>query len=1302
MSLYEHIDLDNGFLQQPFSEFIITTIPKDGGTIDRKSINTKNSLYLGNDFDYDSLLKKDSLNNGLVKTYSTSGADYLLFGRRYQFEYVADNAYACEIVLIGLVDGTTYNKATRELDPWVIAMLLTFLLISLFGLPFFKMIFISGDERVFSRDIIAAGFAVVVGASLVIVIFMSLMHYGYKYNVTLKDDLEKMGKTISNRLKIENDQNVRCLYEVELADYNENEFDSIKPEHAQLVENFKFIITIDKSGNILKKINLIKEPNGFPENIADREYVRDFMTQRNRWRISETGVPEDKEIKYVMRPVVSIESREEEAVYIIEDKNSTPEDNNLEQDNNPEDSKTNESEYRVASAQLSSIHLPVIPFGFQYAIIDDSKNGDVWFHSQPGKSSLEEFFKVSRNANDLRAAIYARVETRGRLNYHGSNFLYFITPIRGTNLNVIMLYDLALLRLQTSEVLSITAIVISIVFAIVGLICLLTVILRGRKTRLYKKEQFIFNFLTPRDSYKNRYLFLTLSFAILTPLCLAFGLVQNFNPFPAFLGSLLAVVWSYILVYYVLYHKLHNTFKFYMHNTLFLFAIVGLNTIIWYHRTADITVFWWAIALQGLCLAFIILSQYALAQKIPKQRSGLDVDTVASKEPRPRKVELLLRYGSIKFPFSLARTYSFFLFSWFLAAAIVPTIIIYLKAEEFNELIWVKTDHIYMSRAYMAKQKKLEQIIPRIDSVYLKEEYERVYAKHLDKGKYMANKYSLSDTLLVGRNQADKYNHVKLFQDLLWSTRPIFNEKIRNYKGMVYQSAADLSWTSTDEQAHIELTTQSTHKSGNEIVSEWPENETSKEGQRESYNFLPYLWVYGILTLLGLMYAMIYFYTNRFYGFRFRYLKPVNFDINKKIDYAEAFGKILSFNKGNSGVLLVGLPFSGKRSFAEKIVKASEKIEGGQKNTNETKGETAHLSFLKLDDVQKNAGIETILNSLSSRPLFTKHYENWDDQKWKHAKYFIVENLEHGLMSFELNNMKLKVISYLIAHKKRLVITSEVYPNQILAIYKPFLGKESYQDENSLISDNNSWRNIFGAFPQILVGMTDQKDQVRSMLEENIDQHDQVEGSPLKKDEQKMGPIKVFDKIPDRTEIVKEIANEVGYSQFLPRLAPIMMAKYADTRFDEQSMVLHVQKLSHGYYTDIWNALPARERYMLYDLAKDGFMNIKNGNSLFSLMKKGLIVWRNRPVVFNQSFQNFILSFVSKKEALKLEIRNRKDGSWATIKIVMYLMIITLVVFILLGEPGLLEDFEELLAALGGLGVILPVLSNVLGKSGEK
>ena len=400
----------------------------------------------------------------------------------------------------------------------------------------------------------------------------------------------------------------------------------------------------------------------------------------------------------------------------------------------------------------------------------------------------------------------------------------------------------------------------------------------------------------------------------------------------------------------------------------------------------------------------------------------------------------------------------------------------------------------------------------------------------------------------------------------------------------------------------------------------------------------------------------------------FKHLKVNDFDTSVQKGYLSRFVDILKSDDSNAGLILIGVPVSGKRKFAKKIIS-----DGEYKNWGKISFMQPHVDCIDtVDLISKMVSIESADGTIVT--------------DWKSLDVFILENLEHNLMSFDMNREKLRIISYLISTNKRIILTSEVYPSQILGFYKEQADAEGRMD-GDLANDYNSWRNILSSFPQIIIGITDKKER---LMED------------LPKDE-------AFKSVP--IGVIEELSNELGFSNYLPSLAPIILTKnkYDDAlggksliKLDQQRMIMHTMNLSHGYYTDIWNSLPRRERYLLYDLAKDGFMNIKNGNSLFSLMKKGIIVWRDRPAIFNQSFRNFIISSVSKTEALSYEYKNRGEGSWGTFKVVFYLVILTIIIFILLGEPGLLQDFETFYTALAGLGAIIPIASSMLAKGSSK
>lgn len=1199
-------------LKNDFDEFIIRVIYK------KEPLRIRGSYSLPDDIVLDSIYIKDPLNLGTVSNLDVLGEDYKLFARRYQYK---ENV---EIQMIGLIEGDHYKKLTRELDPWIIALLATFLLVCLFAMPFLKMIFIAEDESLSRTDIIIAGFAVLVGSPLILAVFLSMMSYLKDYYFTIPNELEIIGKQIESKFRKENATAVQRLENLNLEKYEVQgikdsvEFFEVLPEDVTLRNSFKYVTKIDTRGNTLYHINFIKKPpvDSVPQNLAGRSYFKDYMASIGMWSTSEGT-------SYVMRPVVSIEDASEEAVYMVRD------------------NRDNEY-FKIGSSQLASVHNTILPFGYEFAIIDEE--GDVWFHSESTKATLENFFNLSRNNNDLRAAVLGRVGASGDLDYHSQRKKFQVFPIAGTNLSVVTFYDVALLRLKISEVLSITSIAIFWAFLFSALICLLTVILRNPKRGIYRYQDFLFDFLLPKKRNQKVYILLSLTFISFLLIMILITQFLSFPPSSAFIASLLFIIWSYSMVYYSL-HPDHHTggISFSIRDLFLVCAVIFLNLLLWTEGSQRIWLFLLAVMVQILCLFFFFKPFW-------KSRRRAIV----------KNIHVLRK--AVTLPYQ--KWYAIFLFSWLLISSVLPTFIFYTKAKKLEEMIWVKTSQFYMARNFLEKEIDLKTTLASIDKK--ESEFYSLYRYHLENGLYLSEK----DTLYKSATKKFNTNSSNIFRQFLWSSRPIYNEKIRPYQAMVYTSAYDQSWESVEKSGEIKFRVPNLNSQDTAVISDHIINSPSeyKNVQNIAGNkikaYISILTWVGCGTILTILFTLILFYLDRFFGFRFEQLKPNDFDTDR--DYLLKFTDVLQKPDSNYGILLIGLPFSRKSRFAGEIVEKSE-----YKNV-------VTLSFLQLDKLKPNASIEECYKILSINPPDEKlTCSEWEGKN----EVFILEHLEHDVNSFESNRVKLRLICHLIAKKKRIILTSEIYPSQILAFYQGEIESEENK-KAEMTNDFFSWRNILSAFPQILIGITDTRNTVLKELSGNLS---------FKSDE---------------WELRRIIAQELGYSNFLPTLAPVIYAKSKslnpDSHLDYQRMIVHIQNLSYGYYTDIWNSMPSRERYMVYDLAEDGFLNIKNGNSLFTLMKKGLIVWRDRPVIFNNSFRNFIISSVSSAEALHLEIKSRGRGSWGTIRIVLYLIIVAVMVFILLGEPDLIKDFETLIGALGGIGVLIPVISSVLAKSGQK
>lgn len=130
---------------------------------------------------------------GISMGFPKEEEKYQLFARNYSYKNNLNKYIDYEFTLIGLVDSSRYNKAIKQLDPWIITLLTLFVLLLLFGLPYFKMLFIAEDERVYSKDVILSGISIIVGgAPILMIVFLSLMVYYYDYNLKIPHQLEEI------------------------------------------------------------------------------------------------------------------------------------------------------------------------------------------------------------------------------------------------------------------------------------------------------------------------------------------------------------------------------------------------------------------------------------------------------------------------------------------------------------------------------------------------------------------------------------------------------------------------------------------------------------------------------------------------------------------------------------------------------------------------------------------------------------------------------------------------------------------------------------------------------------------------------------------------------------------------------------------------------------------------------------------------------------------------------------------------------------------------------------------------------
>lgn len=178
--------------------------------------------------------------------------------------------------------------------------------------------------------------------------------------------------------------------------------------------------------------------------------------------------------------------------------------------------------------------------------------------------------------------------------------------------------------------------------------------------------------------------------------------------------------------------------------------------------------------------------------------------------------------------------------------------------------------------------------------------------------------------------------------------------------------------------------------------------------------------------------------------------------------------------------------------------------------------------------------------------------------------------------------------------------------------------------------------------------------------------------------------------------------QELKHGQYLNRINSKYKVLYSGFKNDDNH-ILNVQETSYTYYFAIWNSLTKEERYIIYDIAHDQFINTNNVDGIIDLLHKGILIYDYSLHLMNESFTNFVLTKVDGDEALEQELESNKKGNWSTASAVLILVIISLIVFISLGNINILQDVNALLASLTAIFAVFLRLGGmfVTGKAKE-
>ncbi len=293
--------------------------------------------------------------------------------------------------------------------------------------------------------------------------------------------------------------------------------------------------------------------------------------------------------------------------------------------------------------------------------------------------------------------------------------------------------------------------------------------------------------------------------------------------------------------------------------------------------------------------------------------------------------------------------------------------------------------------------------------------------------------------------------------------------------------------------------------------------------------------------------------------------------------------------------------------------------------------------------------------------VLINHKEKWDEfvQMARHEgkKIIIIDNFEYQIQSHDTNKKKLHLLEELVALGKQIIIVTELHLSAIPEFYQKNI--ESSTDEQL----KKEYRQHIGVWRKITGGFVD----FYMPLKDNI-----------------------------KKESTKGLDAELRYGGYLQNTNKIIKSSVLVDKDDQESIVLEIQEFAQSYYFALWNSLIREEKYAVYDLAKDTFINAKNEHVIVSLQKKGIFVYHENGMKFmNLSFANFVLEVVNAEDTLAMEKDVKKKGKWSTVKEVIVLVIISLMILVGFGQPDFFDNINSIVLALTGIIGVLPTISNL-------
>jgi hypothetical protein len=156
---------------------------------------------------------------------------------------------------------------------------------------------------------------------------------------------------------------------------------------------------------------------------------------------------------------------------------------------------------------------------------------------------------------------------------------------------------------------------------------------------------------------------------------------------------------------------------------------------------------------------------------------------------------------------------------------------------------------------------------------------------------------------------------------------------------------------------------------------------------------------------------------------------------------------------------------------------------------------------------------------------------------------------------------------------------------------------------------------------------------------------------------------------------------------------------------DKAETILRNRARYNDIYEERWASLSTVRKFVLFDIARDGFPNYRTGNTIFDLLCDRLLEFRKNGhlELITPSFREFVLLKAEDPEVIAALKKSRQKGEWLSFKTALMILFTAFGLFIFFTQDALFQKMTGLLTSLVSITTQFSTLfDRTVPKSDEK